>query len=202
MSLAELHQQFVSNFQAGRAQAAREGLLRLKLILAKENLLVPSAEKLEADAAGFQRALEIVEIAALLSLAERDIAGFERHVAQAKTFYSLRTAVSAQQDLILGLNLSRLLAYGQRAEFYIELESIPAVAKTGENIGHALFLEQCLNEGSSHKIFTAALPSQYEHFLDLLAGTMRQELASCLEKAYSTLPLQTAARMLHLESST
>ncbi|MDP2437580.1 MAG: hypothetical protein Q8P67_17695 [archaeon] len=206
MSLSEAHGQFVGAFQKGDQKAAAGLLPKIKVLLAQQSLLVPTVGCLESNPQGFRLALEIVETAALHTLALQDIPAFERHVAQAKAFYSLIPSGESalhtpQKDRILGLNLVRLLAYGKRAEFYIELESIPASLHGAEHIKHALFLEQCLNEGSYHRIFTVQLPPDYSHFLDLLANTMRVELASCIQKAYSSIPLSVAARMLHLYSS-
>lgn len=65
-------------------------------------------------------------------------------------------------------------------------------------------LERWLMEGSYSKIFhsqsSSPLPEYYNPFLSQLISTVRDEIASCGEKAYSSLPLQDAAVLLFMKN--
>lgn len=147
------------------------------------------------------------EVAALLSLKQDDELGFERHVAQAKTYYVDFAGViepSPRQNLILGLNLMRLMAQNRIGEFHTELELVPAAARTDKYIDYALRLEHYLMEGSYSKIREEkiAVPDgAFTLFMDNLMVTLREEMADCSERAYACLPTESAQRMLSLESA-
>eukprot|EP00656_Telonema_subtile_P003560 TRINITY_DN11620_c0_g2_i1.p1 TRINITY_DN11620_c0_g2~~TRINITY_DN11620_c0_g2_i1.p1 ORF type:complete len:111 (+),score=34.24 TRINITY_DN11620_c0_g2_i1:296-628(+) len=60
-------------------------------------------------------------------------------------------------------------------------------------------------EGSYHKVmhFRQQLPSpEYSVFMDSLSDTLRDEIASCCEKAYKSLPCAKAAELLMLDTGT
>lgn len=101
-----------------------------------------------------------------------------------------------------GLNLLRLLAQNRIAEFHTELERLDNVEELVHHnpyIRHSTQLEQWLMEGSYSKVWNARtkVPSpEYGFFMDMLMGTIRNEIASCEEKAYSSLPLADAATLL------
>ena len=66
-------------------------------------------------------------------------------------------------------------------------------------IKYPLDLERWLMEGSYSKVWSSreASPSpEYIIFLDQLVSTVRNEIASCGEKAYASLPLHDAAVLL------
>lgn len=59
-------------------------------------------------------------------------------------------------------------------------------------------------EGSYNKILQAqgALPSpDYAHFMSMLTATVRDEIAACVEKAYATLRVDAAAKLLGIASA-
>lgn len=151
-------------------------------------------------------ARDVYEVAALLSLKQEDEIAFERHVAQAKTYYVDFAGVippSPRQNLVLGLNLMRLMAQNRIGEFHTELELVPQDARDDTYIKYALKLENCLMEGSYSKIreegISAPDPS-FNFFVDELMDTVREEIADCSEKAYASLAADSALRMLSLTS--
>lgn len=151
-------------------------------------------------------ARNVYEIATLLSVKEADEAGFERHVAQAKTYYvdyAKALKPSERQNLILGLNLLRLMAQNRIAEFHTELELVPPESRSDQYIDYALRLEHYLMEGSYSKIREEknAMPDPiFAHFVDMLMVTVREEIAACCERAYDRLPFEAAKRMLSFDT--
>jgi 26S proteasome regulatory subunit N12 len=106
---------------------------------------------------------------------------------------------------LLGLNLLCLLAQNRIADFHTQLELIDAdQLHSNIYIKHPVQLEQCLMEGSYNKVYRARsdVPAEeYLFFMDMLMGTIRNEIASCFEKAYVTLPLADASTLLHFANS-
>lgn len=151
-------------------------------------------------------ARDVYEVATLLSVKQEDDVAFERQVAQAKTFYVDYAGIlpaSSRQTLIQGLNLMRLVAQNRIAEFHTELELVPAALRSDSFIEYALRLEQYLMEGSYSKIreATMATPdSSFEFFVDMLMITVREEIASCSQRAYAELSTEVACKLLSLSS--
>ena len=87
---------------------------------------------------------------------------------------------------MLGLNLLCLLAQNRVAEFHTELERLPAnEIDNNVYIRHPVSLEQNIMEGSYNKDLLAKgnVPAEsYNFFLDILMDTVRNEIASCLDK--------------------
>ena len=80
------------------------------------------------------------------------------------------------QYTILGLNLLRLLANNQIADFHTELELIPTEMLDNTFIKHPIQLEQYLMEGSYTKIIESRneVPSStYSNFMEQLVHTVR-----------------------------
>ncbi len=66
---------------------------------------------------------------------------------------------------------------------------------------HPVSLEQYIMEGSYNKILHAKgnVPAEsFKYFIDVLLNTVRDEIASCLEKSYPEIGCADAARMLSL----
>lgn len=88
------------------------------------------------------------------------------------------------------------------AEFHTELELLPAeIIHTNAFIKHSLALEQYFMEGRYNKIFQAKgnVPAEsYNFFMDILLETVRDEIASCLEKAYEKVSVSEAAKRLNM----
>lgn len=147
------------------------------------------------------------EAGALLSLQLADETLFERHVTQARTYYVDYAGLlppSPRQNLVLGLNLMRLMAQNRIGEFHTELELIPVPARSDPHIEYVLRLEHCLMEGSYSKLRAerGAMPDPcFVVFVERLMETVRKEMADCCEKAYECLPVAAAVKMLWLGDS-
>uniref|UniRef100_A0A0K8REV4 26S proteasome non-ATPase regulatory subunit 8 n=1 Tax=Ixodes ricinus TaxID=34613 RepID=A0A0K8REV4_IXORI len=150
---------------------------------------------------------DILEIGAQWSIATRDIPSFERYMAQLKCYYldyQNDLPESAYKYQLLGLNLLCLLAQNRVAEFHTELELLPAKEiQSNVYISHPVSMEQFLMEGSYNKVFLSKgnVPSpSYTFFTDILLDTVRDEIASCVEKAYERISGPDVTRMLFLEA--
>ena len=152
-------------------------------------------------------ARELLEYAVLFSVSQKDDAAVERNYNQLRVYYAdcrNMMPASPQENLVTGLNLLRLLVQNRIAEFHTELELIPPEAHADKHIKHVTNLEQQLMEGSYNKVLQAggALPSpDYAHFMSMLTATVRDEIAACMEKAYATLTVTAAAKMLGMASA-
>ncbi|XP_077192654.1 26S proteasome non-ATPase regulatory subunit 8 [Paroedura picta] len=174
---------------------------RLKLALLELNFLPTSGTKLTKQQLILAR--DILEIGAQWSILKKDIPSFERYMAQLKCYYfdyKDELPESAYKHQLLGLNLLFLLSQNRVAEFHTELERLPAKdIQTNVYIKHPVSLEQYLMEGSYNKVFLAKgnIPAEsYAFFIDILLDTVRDEIASCIEKAYEKILFNEATRML------
>lgn len=153
-----------------------------------------------------QLSREVLEFAVLLSVKNADQVGFERNYNQLKVYYAdSRSAVPQSKDelLLAGLNLLRLLVQNHIAEFHTELELLPQEAQQGPYVGHVVQLEQWLMEGAYNKVLAARqhLPAPcYAAFMDLLATTVRDEVAGCSEQAYPSITVAHARQLLLFDS--
>lgn len=115
--------------------------------------------------------------------------------------YECRMADSPKKYHVLGLNLLYLLSQYRLADFHTELELLPTEdIQKNPYIKHPVSLEQYLMEGCYNKIFNAKsrVPSKdYNVFMDVLLRTVRQEIATCLERAYKKISLKDATRKLY-----
>eukprot|EP01113_Clastostelium_recurvatum_P006670 TRINITY_DN1303_c0_g1_i2.p1 TRINITY_DN1303_c0_g1~~TRINITY_DN1303_c0_g1_i2.p1 ORF type:complete len:269 (+),score=81.51 TRINITY_DN1303_c0_g1_i2:37-807(+) len=154
-------------------------------------------------AQGHTLARQILEQAVLLSIRAKDLPSFERYIAQLKPYYydyAASLTPSPSQYPILGLNLLRLLAQNRIAEFHSELELIPTDQHQGNQyIRHPIALEQYMMEGAFKRIWNARsdVPSDtYTFFMEMLMDTIRDEIADCSEKAYASVPLGEAQKLM------
>merc|ERR1711934_784384 len=150
---------------------------------------------------------DTLEIGAQHAVVQEDIPGFEWYMAQLQTYYHDHQGLlpdSPFQYQLLGLNLLCLLSQNRVAEFHTELERLPAKeVQNNVYIKHPVSLEQYIMEGSYNKVVLAKgnVPAEsYKYFIDILMGTVRNEIASCLEKAYGGISCSDAARMLSIGS--
>ncbi|TFK29277.1 proteasome 26S subunit [Coprinopsis marcescibilis] len=185
-----------------------ELLAQLKLGLIEAGLLIPQGNVNFGD---LVVARDILEIGALVSIRSKDIPSFDRYFSQLQTFYiDYRTIPnfppSKREYPIRGLNLIRLLTQNRIADFHTTLESLPAdVIAENPYIRHPVSLERWLMEGSYSKVWNAreeAPAEEYKFFIDSLMGTIRNEIASCEEAAYESLPLKDAATLLFFTNQT
>jgi 26S proteasome regulatory subunit N12 len=169
-------------------------LVQLKLLLFAAAPGAPKDPALER---------ETLELACFLSIRNRDLEGFERHVAQLKMYYDNKSiaAPSAQKHPIYGLYLLHLLASDRIGEFHTELELISVDDYDNVYIKQPIQLERYLMEGNYTKILEAQkdVPQMYySFFMERLIDTVRQKVGASLERSYEHLPAQQAALMLIL----
>ncbi|CAA7259544.1 unnamed protein product [Cyclocybe aegerita] len=183
-----------------------EILPKLKLGLIEAGVLLPRGDVNLGD---LVTAREILEIGAFVSIRSRDVPSFDRYFSQLQTFYtdySESLPSSKREYPIRGLNLIRLLTQNRIADFHTTLESLDAeVIAENPFIRHPVNLERWLMEGSYSKVWNAreeAPAEEYKFFVDSLMGTIRNEIASCEEAAYESLPLKDAATLLFFENQT
>lgn len=200
--LGKLYQQLMKSFNSRDLKTCGVALGKLKVGLIQAGLLVPQGVENPND---LQIARDILEVGALWSVHSRDIPSFDRYFSQLQTFYndlgpSLKR--SPREMPIRGLNLIRLLTQNRIAEFHTTLESLPLPADSLTSdpyISHPVNLERWLMEGSYSKVWNAreeAPAEEYKFFVDSLMGTIRNEIASCEEAAYESLPIKDAATLL------
>lgn len=177
-------------------------LNQLKLGLIQAGLLLPQGDVNLND---LVIARDILEIGAVWSIRTRDVPSFDRYFSQLQTFYKDYSNVlppSKREYPIRGLYLIRLLTQNRIADFHTTLESLPP-SLDSPFISHPVNLERWLMEGSYSKVWNAreeAPSEEYKFFVDSLMGTIRNEIASCEEAAYDSLPLKDAATLLFFTS--
>lgn len=115
---------------------------------------------------------------------------------------------SKLQPPLTGLSLLRLLANNDIAGFHTLLEELAAKNSiedlhSNTYIKYPLDLERWLMEGAYSRVWSTRSSSpmpEYSIFLDQLVQTVRNEIASCSEKAYTSLPLSDAAVLLFFQN--
>ncbi|KAL4075975.1 COP9 signalosome [Scleroderma yunnanense] len=181
-------------------------LAQLKIGLIETGLLLPSGEASFND---MVIARDILEIGAFWSIRAKDVPSFDRYFSQLHTFYTDYRSIlppSKREFPLRGLNLIRLLTQNRIADFHTTLESLPLPAdeiNLNPYIRHPVNLERWLMEGSYSKVWNAreeAPAEEYKFFVDSLMGTIRNEIASCEESAYESLPIKDAATLLFFTS--
>ncbi|CAN7026415.1 unnamed protein product [Brassica oleracea var. botrytis] len=181
-------------------------LSRLKVLLTKFTSLPPLFKNTPNAAQELAIARDIYEHAVVLSVKTEDQDAFERDFFQLKPYYvdaRNRLPPSPQENLILGLNLLRLLVQNRIAEFHTELELLSSATLENPCIKHAVELEQSFMEGAYNRVLSArqtAPDATYVYFMDLLAKTIRDEIAGCSEKAYDYVSISDARQMLLFSS--
>jgi len=205
--LGTLYKQLLSEFAKPSPDLSKCGILlgKLKVSLIQAGLLFPQGEP-KVD--NLKATRDILEIGAFWSIRTKDVPSFDRYFSQLQTFYYDYSTIlppSQHQYAVQGLNLIRLLTQNRIADFHATLESLPPKA-LNENkfIMHPVNLERWLMEGSYSKVWSAreeAPAEEYKFFVDSLMGTIRNEIASCEETAYDSLPVAEAAQLLFFKSA-
>ncbi|KAI0796549.1 SAC3/GANP/Nin1/mts3/eIF-3 p25 family-domain-containing protein [Abortiporus biennis] len=203
-NLGALYQDLIQTFRSQPSDLKKVGVLlaQLKVGLIQAGLLIPQPGVNPQD---LVIAREILEIGAFWSIRTKDIPSFDRYFSQLQTFYNDYRGLlpeSPREYPIRGLNLIRLLTQNRIADFHTTLESLPLRADN-PFIAHPMNLERWLMEGSYSKVWNAreeAPAEEYKFFVDSLMGTIRNEIASCEETAYDSLPLKDAATLLFFKS--
>ncbi len=168
-----------------------------QLGLAQHGLLQAS------DAENHAVATSVLEHAALLAVRTKDLAAFERNMAQLQQLYASPGAESPVKYEMLGLNLLRLLAVDKMAEFHTQLEVVPQARRSDKHIQYPVSMEQCMMEGTYHKVIAAAgrAPSPWcAFFAHLLAETVRVQIAESFSSAYISLTPANAVTLLMLSN--
>ncbi|XP_066920941.1 26S proteasome non-ATPase regulatory subunit 8-like [Clytia hemisphaerica] len=182
-------------------------LTKMKLALMELQFMptsgtTPSAQELIV-------ARDVLEIGVQWSVAKKDIPSFERYISQLKCYYFDYSSLLPESPYfyqLLGLNLMCLLAQNRLAEFHTELELLPA-KELQENvyIRCPVALEQYLMEGNYNKVFLSKgnVPAEsYHFFINILLDTLRDEVATCIEKSYDQISQKEAYRMLFFDKET
>ncbi|KAL3137779.1 hypothetical protein ABBQ38_005039 [Trebouxia sp. C0009 RCD-2024] len=204
---AKLFGQFQAAVNKNDLQGAKRLLSTLKIQLTQLPSLPPVLGNSPDAAKELTLARDTLELAVFLSVKMQDEAAFERNYQQLQMYVSDTRgllSVSKQQNLITGLNLLRLLVQNRIAEFHTELELIPQQVQQEAHIKHATELEQQLMEGAYNKVLSAKsnVPDQsYLYFMDKLISTVRDEIASCSERAYKQLSVPEAQKLMLFTSS-
>eukprot|EP00271_Cylindrocystis_brebissonii_P000567 TRINITY_DN1067_c0_g1_i1.p1 TRINITY_DN1067_c0_g1~~TRINITY_DN1067_c0_g1_i1.p1 ORF type:complete len:268 (-),score=51.07 TRINITY_DN1067_c0_g1_i1:192-995(-) len=206
--LAESHGIF-EKYKAAEAKgnwdAVGSLLTELKLKLTEMPALPPFCQESPTALQELTFAREVLESAVLYSVKREDEIAFERNVLQLKTYYTDTRHLlppSPQEYVIQGLNLLRLLVQNRIAEFHTELELFPQQVLAEPCIRHAVELEQALMEGAYRRVLAArqTVPHpSFIYFMDQLMQTVRDEIASCSEKAYESLTVKDAKHLLGLD---
>ncbi|KAL7270125.1 regulatory particle non-ATPase [Rhizina undulata] len=202
--LQTLYAQLVNSITSRDLTTASSHLTSLKLALLSRNALIPSPS---TPAPTLLLARDILELGALTSIHLTDDAAFSRYYSQLQPFYedpALSQAPSTNKSKIIGLHLLLLLSKNDIADFHTLLENLEG-AEEDPFIKYPIMLERWLMEGSYDKVWNATkseqVPSEeYALFSQVLVGTIRNEIATCSEKAYSSLPISNAKNLLFLDS--
>jgi 26S proteasome regulatory subunit N12 len=145
------------------------------------------------------------ELAVRLSVLERDWTAMERHIQQLLPLYAQDTLSGSQspsRDLLIGLNLMRLLAQNRLAEYHMELEVLSAVEpRRNPYVSFPFQVEQALVEGSYEKILHIEAGPEWQPFIELLQETTRREMVTCWAEAYTRATLVELATMAALPPS-
>ncbi|KAK4259326.1 hypothetical protein QN277_005668 [Acacia crassicarpa] len=204
--VSQKFERFKAAYKRGDYENCDNLLSDLKVLLTEFRSLPPLFEETPNAVHELTIARDIYENAVFLSVKLEDEEAFERNFFQLKPYYTDardRIPPSPQEYLILGLNLLRLLVQNRIAEFHTELELLSSAALENPCIKHAVELEQSFMEGAYNRVLSAqqtAPDKTYGYFMDLLAKTVRDEIAGCSEKAYDYLSLKDAREMLLFSS--
>eukprot|EP00818_Percolomonas_sp_WS_P006703 CAMPEP_0117441592 /NCGR_PEP_ID=MMETSP0759-20121206/3713_1 /TAXON_ID=63605 /ORGANISM="Percolomonas cosmopolitus, Strain WS" /LENGTH=195 /DNA_ID=CAMNT_0005233449 /DNA_START=287 /DNA_END=874 /DNA_ORIENTATION=+ len=132
---------------------------------------------------------------------------FEQNYSQLSAYYGKHfhnLPKSQRENLIVGLRLLSLLAQNRMSKFHAELELLPFESRQDMYIRHPIELEMYLMEGSYNKLRTVIekVPAkEYTPFMEyLVRNSVRNEIASCIEKAYEHLKLSSAQQLLIFKS--
>jgi len=198
--------QFKQAFSKGDLQGCTRLLSGLKIALTTLPALSPNLQSTSTAQQELLLARDVLEHAVFLSVKLEDEVMFERNYLQLGTYYNdmrERMPPSENEPVILALNLMRLLVQNRIAEFHTELELLPAEARESPYVKHATQLEQYLMEGAYHRVLESksSVPApSFSYFMESLTTTVRDEIASCSEKAYTQLRVSDAKAMMYFDS--
>ncbi|KAF8477193.1 SAC3/GANP/Nin1/mts3/eIF-3 p25 family-domain-containing protein [Kalaharituber pfeilii] len=201
--LLSIQQELKRNLTSKDYRSATELLTTAKVALLQRNALIPTSA---TPSALLPIAREILELGALISIHLHDEPGFSRFYHQLQPFYNDRsiTPPSQNKSKVTGLYLLLLLSKNDIAEFHTTLETLVG-AEEDVFIKYPVMLERWLMEGSYDKVWNATkstqVPSEeYSLFTKILVNTIRNEIAMCSEKAYSSIPIVNGINLFFLDS--
>lgn len=205
MSLQSLAEEFIAAFDKTEYQKAAECLPKVKLELAKANLIVPSLDAQQKDLIAARQLLEVGVLVAVHCSNEDEM---NRLFSQVRPFYakSLQLPQSENENRLVALYLLLLVSKNQIAEFHTELETLEKNPEDDKYLCYPIRLERWLMEGSYDKVWRAItqqseLPSpEFAVLAESLIYTVRSEIALCAECAYKSLPVSNARHLLFLKS--
>ncbi|OMH82461.1 26S proteasome non-ATPase regulatory subunit 8 [Zancudomyces culisetae] len=154
----------------------------------------------------FHRA--ILELGAEWSVQKGHDQEFEQYMIQLLVFYFDYSNILSPSDKMyyfIGLNLLFLLTQNRISNFNALLERLDfAVIQNNPFISYPIKLEQAIMEGSYRKVWNARndVPApEYLFLVDILMNTLKNEVASCANQAYTSLPLEDARSLLFCNST-
>ncbi|KIW02960.1 uncharacterized protein PV09_05623 [Verruconis gallopava] len=198
-------------------QQCQQLLSKAKIALLHLNALIPSPQTPTSHLLAAREMLELGAIVSIRMNNEQSPDSFTRYFQQLQPFYALPKSQlpteHSQQSRITGLYLLLLLSTGDYGGFHTMLETLE-MAKGGatakgleddEFIQYPVRLEQALMEGSYDRVWqetkSSSIPSEeYGIFSSFLINTIRDEIASCSEKAYASVPISNAKNLFFLDS--
>lgn len=183
--------------------------------MSQNGLLFPSLSQRELTEQELVAAREVLEIGAYASLQQDDMPSFERYLALLRSYYddvADRIPKSKNQDAVEALALLRLLSQNKIADFHTKLETLPFAVLESQEVKWVTTLETALMEGAYSRVWratttssstapgTSGLPRpEFGLFVGQLVKTVRDEIAACDERAYSTLTLADAKTSLFFD---
>jgi 26S proteasome regulatory subunit N12 len=182
----------------------KKAVVSLRLALVTPEAIAAADSALAAQAASVR---DIFETASYFSAKTGDAAGFERHFAQLKPFYTTFAPLlpsSPHRLPLTGLYLLHLVSAqpARLAEFHSELEQLPTADLKDTHIAYGFELERALMEGAYTRALglraSLPLPAHGELFFRHLEGSVRTKIADCIEVAYRTYPTARLPTVLSL----
>ncbi|CAN6674804.1 26S proteasome regulatory subunit Rpn12p [Trichomonascus vanleenenianus] len=203
-ALESVSKQFISEYEKGSFERAQSLLPKIKLELAKANLIVPNKSAPKNDLLATR---QLLEIAVLVAIQNRQEAEISRLIAQVRPFYAPELGIppSENENKLVALYLLLLVAKNEIAEFHTELETLEN-PESDPYLSYPIKLERWLMEGSYDKVWRAVtqeseFPSpEFAILAESLVSTVRSEIALCSEHVYQSLPLSNARNLLFLSS--
>jgi len=174
-----------------------------------QSFMTPKFEKEHQTNLLLQR--DLLEYSALYAIENNDMSAFENAIGQLKHYYNelkaldTEVAESPKKYQMIGLYLMYLLATNRLPQFHLVLESLPPeMTSNNMYISLPVNLEQFLVVGNYNMVFLSSksVPEpHYTYFMNKLLDTTRDQIGSCIEKAYSELKYNDAARLLFMGDS-
>ncbi|GMY04976.1 SAC3_GANP domain-containing protein [Fagus crenata] len=183
--VSQLFQRFKAAFVRNDFDSCATLLSQLKVLLTQFRSLPPLFEDTPNAIQELSLARDTYEHAVVLSVKTEDQDAFERDFFQLKPYYT---------DA----------GYANKFTFLLEQQPSTTIPSGAFNlrtqpVEAPLELEQSFMEGAYNCVLSAqqTVPHEtYVYFIDLLAKTVRDEIAGCGEKAYDYLSINDAQQML------